>query len=180
MSDAGRPDSNIVDIDPVDVAAEDDAVGIGAGAAPPGTYVLLLSLPAAETVSIGALGTARMPPGAYAYVGSAFGSNGLARVDRHRRVAAGEHDVTHWHIDYLGGHPSTSLNGVVAAPHADVECRLASSLRAEEARLESAPVSGFGASDCDCPTHLFVADDVETLRSAVNDGFRDAVSGIAE
>ncbi|MFB6251205.1 MAG: DUF123 domain-containing protein [Halobellus sp.] len=179
-SDADGRAGRLVEIDPANVASEDDSLGIGAGSAPPGTYVLLLSLPEATTLSVGALGTTSLPAGAYAYVGSAFGSNGLARVDRHRRVAAGEHGVTHWHIDYLGGHPSTSLVGVVAAPHAAVECRLASALRSNADRLEPSPIGGFGASDCDCPAHLFTASGVETLGSGVATEFERIVDDAAE
>ena len=119
----------------------------------------------------GALGTAEFPSGAYAYVGSAFGSNGLGRVDRHRRVAAGSHDVRHWHVDYLGGHAAASLDAVVAAPHADVECRLAAALRdgVVGAESDAAPLPGFGASDCDCAAHLVAGADPDSLRAAAVD-----------
>jgi len=160
-------------LDPADVAAGRDAIGIGAGDAPPGTYALVYSLRKAASIPVGALGRAAFPAGAYAYVGSAFGSNGLGRVDRHRRVAAGDHDVAHWHVDYLGGHREASLAAIVAAPDADVECQLADELLAADGEVvEEPPLAGFGASDCDCPTHLVAGDDVPTLRSAVRSGLR--------
>ena len=126
----------------------------------PGTYVLLLELTAAERVEIGALGSFEFPAGTYAYAGSAFGSGGLSRVDRHREVAAGERDVRHWHVDYLTGHPETALRAVVLAPHADAECAVARA-------LGDGPVSGFGSSDCSCESHLARVPDVRTARSAV-------------
>ena len=179
-------------VDPDAIAGGEDTLGIGAGDAPPGTYALVFDLGTAATVSVGALGTTTFPARTYAYIGSAFGSNGLGRVDRHRRVAAGTHDVTHWHVDYLGGHPEVSLDSVVAAPDADAECRLARELMSmadgdwkspesaptvsresdTSSGLASSPIDGFGASDCDCRAHLVSGPDAETLRSAVLEALR--------
>jgi endonuclease-3 len=125
-----------------------------------GTYTLCLDLPRPIEVEVGALGTHRLPAGAYAYTGSALGSGGFARVDRHRRIAAGEDDTRHWHVDYLTGHPATELVGVVTSDGVDAECSIA-------ARLPPGPVAGFGASDCDCRSHLAAADRVATLVEAV-------------
>ncbi|ELZ34430.1 hypothetical protein C474_01951 [Halogeometricum pallidum JCM 14848] len=149
-------------LDPGAIAAGTDSLGVGAGDAPPGTYVLLFGLSAESEIAVGALGTATFPAGAYAYVGSAFGSNGLGRVARHRRVAAGDHGVRHWHVDYLGGHPNTSLLAVAAAPRTDAECDVAAALNAK-----TSPLAGFGASDCDCEAHLAYREGDESLRSAV-------------
>jgi Uri superfamily endonuclease len=121
-----------------------------------GTYTLLLSVPTATTLEVGALGECRVPAGTCAYTGSALGSGGFARVDRHRRVARGDHDVRHWHVDYLAGDPNVSLVGVVTSP-ADAECRVARA-------LPSGPVDGFGASDCGCRSHLAHASDAAALR----------------
>jgi Uri superfamily endonuclease len=183
-SSPAEASESAVTVTPTAIEAGNDTLDIGTGDAPPGTYSLVYSLPNPAEITVGALGTAKFAPGGYAYVGSAVGSNGLGRVDRHRRVAEGSHDVTHWHIDYFGDHEATTLETVVAAPHADVECRLARELRelvassgsddskaASSHAVKCRPVDGFGASDCDCPTHL-VGDDVGTLRSLVLDGFR--------
>ncbi len=121
-----------------------------------GTYTLLLSLPEPTTVGVGALGDVDLPAGAYAYTGSALGSGGFARVDRHRRVARGDHDARHWHVDYLTGHAATDLVGVVTTG-ADAECRVARA-------LPDGPVAGYGASDCDCRSHLAHAPSVAALR----------------
>ncbi|MFB6304383.1 MAG: DUF123 domain-containing protein [Haloferacaceae archaeon] len=117
-----------------------------------GTYTLVLSLPSATEIAVGALGTHAFPAGAYAYTGSALGAGGFARVDRHRRVVAGDHDARHWHVDYLTGHPATDLVAVRTAAGVDRECAVARA-------LPDGPVPGFGASDCDCRSHLAAADD---------------------
>jgi len=130
-----------------------------------GTYTLLLALPEAVELDVGALGTRTLAPGAYAYTGSALGSGGFARVDRHRRLAAGESDTRHWHVDYLLGHPDTELRTVVTSPGVDAECDVAG-------RLPAGPIAGFGASDCGCRSHLSVDDNVERLRATIESAHR--------
>ncbi|ELZ39528.1 GIY-YIG nuclease family protein [Halorubrum tebenquichense] len=112
-----------------------------------GSYTLVVDLAADATLSAGALGEHRLPTGAYAYTGSALGSGGFSRVDRHRRTARGDHDVRHWHVDYLLGHPAARIDRVVRSRGVDVECAVAR-------QLPDGPIDGFGASDCDCPSHL--------------------------
>ncbi len=129
-----------------------------------GTYALVLSVPAEITVAVGALGTQTFPAGGYAYVGSALGSGGFSRVDRHRRTAAGDHDVRHWHIDYLLGVDAVGFEGAVALPDQDRECALARELGA-------GPVAGFGTSDCDCRSHLARRESTAAMRRAVVDAF---------
>ena len=166
-------------LDPDTIADRTDPLGIGAGGAPPGTYALVFAVDPAATISVGALGSEAFPSGAYAYVGSAFGSNGLGRIDRHRRVADGSHAVRHWHVDYLGSHPNTSLAAVVAAPHADIECRLATALRRRLAATDgdvAAPIAGFGASDCGCPAHLVGGTDPEAVLEAAVESVREVTS----
>jgi len=63
-----------------------------------GTYALILSCLAEQTVQIGKLGPLSLHPGWYVYVGSAFGPGGLAaRLARHRAVEK----RLRWHIDYI-------------------------------------------------------------------------------
>jgi len=125
-----------------------------------GTYTLLIELPREVDLSVGALGARTLDRGWYAYTGSALGAGGFSRVDRHRRVAAGEHDVRHWHVDYLLGHDATTLRDVVRASGADVECAVAR-------ELPEGPIDGFGASDCDCEAHLAYAREEPELRRHV-------------
>lgn len=103
-------------------------------------------------IDIGALGTITFDPGRYAYVGSAFGPGGFARVDRHREIARGDRETRHWHVDYVLGHPDVGLETIARFPDDDRECDLADTLPGE-------PVPGVGASDCDCPAHLLAIDD---------------------
>ncbi|WP_339102389.1 GIY-YIG nuclease family protein [Haloterrigena salinisoli] len=124
-----------------------------------GTYVLVVDVPRATTLAVGALGEREFAAGTYAYVGSAFGPGGFARIDRHRELARGERDTRHWHIDYLLGHPETSLEAALTFPDADRECELASSLPGEQ-------VDGFGASDCDCAGHLLDVPGIDAVRDA--------------
>ena len=124
-----------------------------------GTYVLLVDVPRASTLEVGALGAREFPAGTYAYVGSAVGPGGFARVDRHRELDRGERDTRHWHVDYLLGHPETDLEAAITFPDADRECELAATLPGD-------PVVGFGASDCDCPGHLLETPGLETVREA--------------
>jgi endonuclease-3 len=112
-----------------------------------GTYTLVVELAHDAVPEVGALGEHALDRGWYAYTGSAFGTGGFARVERHRELAAGEREARHWHVDYLLGHPDASIREVVRSPGADVECAVAR-------RLPVGPIEGFGASDCDCPSHL--------------------------
>ncbi|GAB3416854.1 DUF123 domain-containing protein [Haloparvum alkalitolerans] len=132
-----------------------------------GTYTLLVTLPEATRIGVGALGDHAFPAGAYAYTGSALGSGGFARVDRHRRLARGESDARHWHVDYLIGHPEATLREVVTSPGADAECAVAE-------RLNEGPVPGFGASDCDCPSHLAHETTLEKLHEMVENAHEAA------
>ena len=114
---------------------------------PAGTYTILIELDRATTIRFGAAGKRDLESGWYAYTGSAFGPGGFSRIDRHRAVAAGENDARHWHVDSLLGHPAASLDGDVRSPGSAIECRVAQAIEGE-------PISGVGASDCDCVTHL--------------------------
>ncbi len=129
-----------------------------------GTYVLEIDVPTTTSIEVGALGAIAFEAGTYAYVGSAFGPGGFARVDRHRELARGERDARHWHVDYLLGQPETSLEAVVTFPDSDRECELAAALPGE-------PVAGFGASDCGCEAHLLaVPADRDVLEWATEAG----------
>ena len=136
-----------------------------------GTYTLLVELGRDAAVEVGALGERALDRGWYAYTGSAFGPGGFARVERHRELAAGERGTRRWHVDYLLGHPDTTVSGVVRSPDADVECAVAR-------RLPAGPVEGFGASDCDCPSHLAALGNEETrARATVEAAHAEARSG---
>ncbi|WP_436902733.1 GIY-YIG nuclease family protein [Halovenus halobia] len=127
-----------------------------------GTYTLCLELATPAEIEVGALGANSFDSGWYAYVGSALGSGGFSRVERHRELAAGKRDTRHWHIDYLLGHSESRLDSVVKTTSVDGECAVASA-------LDSPTITDFGCSDCSCETHLFFASTREQLLSAVED-----------
>lgn len=127
-----------------------------------GTYTLLVEVPATAALAVGALGDHRFESGWYAYVGSALGSGGFSRIERHRELAAGERDTRHWHIDYLLGHSESRLDGAVKTTGVDGECAVASAFDTPE-------ITGFGCSDCTCETHLFLAPTRQKLLNAVEE-----------
>ena len=65
-----------------------------------GIYCLVFKNPAC-TVRIGALGPVAFREGWHIYVGSALGSGGLARLDRHIALARDRDKRPKWHVDYL-------------------------------------------------------------------------------
>jgi endonuclease-3 len=144
-----------------------DDSGIG------GTYTLVVELLETATTEVGALGTITFDPGWYAYTGSALGTGGFARVERHRELAAGERDTRHWHLDYLLGLPCASIDTVLTSHGADIECSTAQA-------IGGTAVPDFGCSDCDCKSHLYYAPQraelLDTVRHA-HDRFRADGSG---
>lgn len=115
----------------------------------PGSYVLIMELPAPVTADVGQLGRFTFAPGCYAYAGSARGPGGLAaRVERHRRASK----TKHWHIDYLRAYAEPVSVWYSVGPERR-ECGWAEAL--SELPGASMPAPRFGASDCQCTAHLF-------------------------
>ena len=113
-----------------------------------GIYCLVFRNPGC-TVRVGALGEIHFPPGWHCYVGSALGSGGLKRLERHISLARNRDKRPKWHVDYLLTSPSFSLACAVYAVTSNrMECTLAH-------ELGDGSVRGFGSSDCDCASHLF-------------------------
>ncbi|MWG34116.1 GIY-YIG nuclease family protein [Halomarina oriensis] len=127
-----------------------------------GTYTLLVTLDEDARIAFGAAGERALPTGTYAYVGTALGPGGFSRVERHRELARGERETRHWHVDYLLGHPSSDVASAVTTPDVDAECRVAGALGERVT-----PVTGLGASDCTCETHLFGPAEPDELGGAV-------------
>ncbi len=114
----------------------------------PGSYILWLQLKRKRRITIGRLGEHLFPPGYYAYCGSAFGPGGLrARLSHHMRTSANPR----WHIDYLKNIASLADTWYSTEP-VNREHDFATTL----AELPGAqiPIDKFGASDCNCQTHL--------------------------
>lgn len=128
----------------------------------PGSYALFLTLLSPAAVKAGGLGVFSFLAGEYIYFGSAWGPGGLrVRIQHHLRQSA----RPHWHLDYLRRFAvvraifyspalaSADCPGPAALP---LECLWSSVLSRFSGA--SAPVKGFGASDCrsGCPAHLFL------------------------
>lgn len=127
---------------------------------PKGTYTLIIALTEPADLTIGALGDHTFKSGAYAYTGSALGPGGFARLDRHRALAAGDSQTRHWHIDYLLGTPAARITATVTSPGEAIECAVAQAIPGD-------PIPGFGATDCQCTTHLTYHPDGDRLKTDV-------------
>ena len=113
----------------------------------PGAYVLILDVERSLPLRVATLPRIHLPPGRYAYVGSAKGPGGIrARVRRHLK----QDKKRHWHVDHLTA--GARVDEVIAHPGAE-ECDLVDRLLAK--RGATSPVAGFGSSDCKrCASHL--------------------------
>ena len=125
-----------------------------------GSYVLLIKLPEAQTITTGSLSVVRFPRGYYAYVGSALGGI-KSRLSRHLK----RNKKLRWHIDYLL--QKAFITDIIIGETEDrVECAIAQALSSQ---LDSIP--GFGSSDCHCPSHLFFATEGRRIKSAIMSAF---------
>jgi Uri superfamily endonuclease len=102
---------------------------------------------------VGSLGRIAFEPGFCVYVGSG-GVNVLKRVRRHMKADK----ALRWHIDYLTTGPRRMRFVDAWLLPGEKECDIARRIG-----KELQPVSGFGASDCRCPGHLFHARDIGQL-----------------
>ncbi len=125
----------------------------------PGTYALIFSAYRKSQLKIGKLGTLQLKPGFYIYVGSAFGPGGIkARIAHHCKKPA----RLHWHLDYLASLLKLTEIWYTYDP-IHREHQWAKTIAST--RGASVPLSGFGASDCRCKSHLFYFDTVPSGRS---------------
>lgn len=126
-----------------------------------GIYTLVLQLVQDRDIEVGALGIIHFSEGYYAYTGSARGSGGLKRVDRHKEVIIGANPCRKWHIDYLL--PRTLLVDVIITHTSDdLECQIAEKI---ESKLPSVPK--FGSTDCKCHGHLHYSSDLGAILDAI-------------
>jgi Uri superfamily endonuclease len=121
-----------------------------------GSYVILIKLSKAQTITIGSLSDVYFPRGDYAYVGSALGGV-ESRLNRHLN----RNKKLHWHIDYLL-QKAAITDIIIGESENRVECAIAQALGTQ---FDSVP--GFGSSDCHCPSHLFYAADQSQMKSAI-------------
>jgi Uri superfamily endonuclease len=112
-----------------------------------GIYCLIFENPAC-TVRVGALGDITFDKGWHIYIGSALGSGGLKRLDRHIALFKNKDRRPKWHVDYLTTDPRFRLTSAISAiTTSRLECRLAGT-------LGGTGIPGFGCSDCSCTSHL--------------------------
>ncbi len=114
-----------------------------------GTYALILNSSGQRTITVGKLGELKVHKGYYVYVGSAFGPGGVrARIKRHCRIRKPHH----WHIDYI--RPVLELSEVwYTYDPQKREHQWADIIMGINGMQQ--PLEGFGASDCQCSSHLF-------------------------
>jgi sugar fermentation stimulation protein A len=111
-----------------------------------GAYLLLLTNPYSQDITIGALGTRHFPAGWYIYAGSA--RNGLtARLARHQR----KRKPLRWHIDYCASGQMQVVQSFPIRSQDALEHRLASDVQ----KIADDAISGFGASDSPLNSHFF-------------------------
>ena len=115
-----------------------------------------------QQLQIGGLGGVQLSKGWYVYVGSAFGPGGLAaRVSRHLRC----HKTRHWHIDHLIW--ATTVREVwYSQRQRDLEHCWAQAALDQPAAQNL--LRGFGASDCQCLSHLVRFPPREAVKTLFN------------
>ncbi len=119
-----------------------------------GAYLLFIDIIQPLRLEVGALGMTSLPAGRYVYVGSACG--GIeARIARHRRLAERKTGKVHWHIDHLLVNRDIYWVGEQAL-EGGAECAISGQIAAIKG--VTAPVPGFGASDCrsGCEAHFYL------------------------
>jgi sugar fermentation stimulation protein A len=121
----------------------------GSTAPDAGTYILLMEVERACTITVGRLGAVTFPPGHYLYVGSAL-RNLSHRLARHLR----RDKRVHWHIDTLLAH--ARIVEIWYRPGRErLECTWARALAETPGLVPWG--RRFGSSDCRCATHLYYA-----------------------
>jgi len=118
-----------------------------------GIYVFIFRVLNDLNISIGSLGRVYIPQGLYGYIGSARGFGGIkARVLHHIKK---NKKRLWWHIDYLTTMPDvTPLYIVFAETSKDIEHFLAQQMNS--AYCWNGYIKGFGSSDKDSYTHLYL------------------------
>jgi len=119
-----------------------------------GTYILLLECLSDCEITVGSLGKIRFEKGYYAYIGSAMNSleNRIKRhLSKNKRVF--------WHIDYL----TTSEKFKIAKVFIKVSDKKEESDIAKTFEKEFKYIEGFGSSDSNDKSHLFIIDNFEKL-----------------
>jgi len=110
-----------------------------------GVYLLSFFLPKDSTVGVGSLGEESFPAGYSLYVGTAKRALS-ARLKHHQRLSK----KTFWHMDYL--RPFTRHIKIIPIRGDNLSEH---SLARAVSSIASWSIPRFGASDCNCRSHLF-------------------------
>ncbi len=126
-----------------------------------GVYQLIFELKEPQEIEVGSLGRFSFPTGYYVYTGRAM--RGLwSRLARHCR----KRKRARWHIDYLLPRAELKALLLVFTEDPREECQRAGQLL--DAKGARVVASGFGASDCRCPSHLvYLGKGSKALRRAL-------------
>jgi Uri superfamily endonuclease len=119
-----------------------------------GSYILIIELPEEQIITIGSLKAIYFPRGYYAYVGSAMG-----RFEPRLRHHLKGNKKPHWHIDYLLAKAAIT-DIILCETRERIECTIAQALQGQ-----FDAITGFGATDCKCNSHLFFA--LEEMKSTI-------------
>jgi Uri superfamily endonuclease len=129
-----------------------------------GTYCLCIRNSANIKLKIGSLGKLEFPTGNYIYIGSALNSL-IPRIERHLKISQGNHNITHWHIDYFLKEKHVAIHSIyVIENEVRLECEVAN-----EVSQYGEIVPNFGCSDCKCKSHLIRVKECNFLKKR---GFR--------
>ena len=115
-----------------------------------------MTLPKGSQIKAGRLADTDFPAGCYAYVGSAMGGF-ASRLNRHRK----KNKKRHWHIDYLLEEAALS-DIILCQTEERLECAIAQAIS-----RQFSSISGFGSSDCGCPSHLFLTANENQMKSSI-------------
>lgn len=107
-------------------------------------YLVFFKVNKEKTLEIGALGKTDFKPGTYIYAGSGR-TNVEKRIQRH----FSKNKNNHWHIDYFSEN-AEPFDYFILPEISSFECFMA-----EKLEKWCEPVESFGASDCECNSHLF-------------------------
>ncbi|MHA1712964.1 MAG: GIY-YIG nuclease family protein [Candidatus Ranarchaeia archaeon] len=121
-----------------------------------GSYVLVIRLKKPLKIMIRHRQYVLDDKAVYLYIGSAVGrSTSLEnRISRHLRISGKR---KHWHIDSITMDQDSEVTDVFLAVSDDnLECDITKKILESLQARASAPIPGFGASDCKrkCPAHL--------------------------
>jgi Uri superfamily endonuclease len=127
-----------------------------------GVYCLIINLKEKSGIQIGRKRKIVFQEGCYVYVGSALNSL-TARIKRH----LSDEKKLHWHIDYLLKNSDSEIVDVIFTLTTErLECKVAQIISEKVFGI-----SGFGSSDCKCPSHLFYFEDCDKAIDACQNAF---------